>query len=135
MFIKHFSETTEIVSGDRALLRELLNPRKEQMQIDYSLAWAQIQPDQKTVPHTLSYAEVYYILRGDGIMHIDDEEAAIKAQDTIYIPPHAIQWVENTGTIPLAFLCIVNPAWHPEAEQILTDDGGYTGHKEVSREP
>lgn len=126
MLIKHFIDIDEIVSGDRARLRELLNPRKEHVQIDYSLAWAQIKPRERTVPHTLSYAEVYYVLQGNGVMHIDDEQAMIKTQDTVYIPPHAIQWVENTGTVPLSFLCIVNPAWHAEAEQILNNDTRYS---------
>ena len=133
MFIKHFKNTTEITSGDQAILRELLNPRKEHIQIEYSLAWAQILPGMNTVPHTLSYSEVYYILEGNGMMHIDDEADSIEVRDVIYIPPHAIQWVENTGEAPLIFLCIVNPAWHLEAEQILHHDDRYTnkGAKEV----
>ena len=124
-------DATEIISGDKALLRELLNPRTEHLQIEYSLAWAQVVPGAKTLPHTLSYSEVYYVLLGTGIMHIDDEEAPIDVQDVVYIPPHAIQWVENTGSGPLVFLCIVNPAWHPEAEQILNDDTRYADNKEV----
>jgi len=125
MFIKHFKDTTEIISGDRAILRELLNPRKDQVQIEYSLAWALVESGKKTIPHTISYSEVYYILQGAGVMHIDDEHAPVHTQDAIYIPPHAIQWIENTGQEALIFLCIVSPAWHPEAEQILNNDRQY----------
>lgn len=122
MFIKHFKDTTEIISGDKARLRELLNPRKEILQIEYSLAWALVAPGETTLPHVLSYSEVYYILQGTGLMYVNDEHAEVKAQDAIYIPPHAKQWIENTNNDPLTFLCIVNPAWHPEAEQVVKEE-------------
>lgn len=121
MIIKHLADMSEIVSGDRARLRELLNPRTESLQLEYSLAWALVEPDNKTAPHTLTYSEVYYILQGCGIIHIDDESANVRADDTIYIAPHAVQRIENTGKESLIFLCIVNPAWHAEAEQVLGD--------------
>ena len=41
------------------------------------------------------------------------------AGDTIYVPPGAPQFVLNTGVIPLVFLCIVDPAWRVEDEQVL----------------
>jgi mannose-6-phosphate isomerase-like protein (cupin superfamily) len=111
---------SEMQSGDQARLRELFNPRKDPLQIDYSLAWTKVKPGRKTLPHSLVYSEVYYILKGTGIMHIDDEQANVSADTAIYIPPHAIQWIENTGDQELTFLCIVNPPWHAEAEQILS---------------
>jgi mannose-6-phosphate isomerase-like protein (cupin superfamily) len=52
-------------------------------------------------------------------MHIDAESAILKAGQAIYIPPRSTQWIENTGSGPLAFLCIVDPAWRPEDEEIL----------------
>jgi mannose-6-phosphate isomerase-like protein (cupin superfamily) len=118
VIIKHLEDTAEIISGDQARLRELFNPRKEPLQIEYSLAWALVEPGGKTIPHTLSYSEVYYILQGNGVIHIEDEQAEVGTHDAIYIPPHAVQWIENTGNQSLSFLCIVNPPWHTEAEQI-----------------
>jgi mannose-6-phosphate isomerase-like protein (cupin superfamily) len=54
-------------------------------------------------------------------MHIDNEEETVKSNDTIYIPPKAVQFIENTAQEELVFLCIVDPPWQPEAEQILSD--------------
>jgi len=37
----------------------------------------------------------------------------------VYIPPGAVQFIENAGPGRLAFLCIVDPAWTPAAEEIV----------------
>ena len=52
-------------------------------------------------------------------MHIDDETTEVSPGDTIYIPPQAVQWIENTGSDDLEFLCIVDPAWQPNAEELV----------------
>jgi mannose-6-phosphate isomerase-like protein (cupin superfamily) len=121
MIIKHLEDASEILSGDQAHLRELFNPRKETLQFGYSLAWALVEPAKKTTPHTLTYSEVYYILQGTGIIHVGEHHADVRAHDAIYIPPHEVQWIENTNNQSLIFLCIVDPAWHPEAEQVLEE--------------
>jgi mannose-6-phosphate isomerase-like protein (cupin superfamily) len=30
-----------------------------------------------------------------------------------------VQWLENTGKEEIEFLCIVDPAWRPEDEEVL----------------
>ena len=52
-------------------------------------------------------------------MHIDGESAPVHPGQAIYIPPHALQHIENTGTSDLKFLCIVDPAWRAEDEEVL----------------
>ena len=120
MYIKSLDDCSEFIAGDNSILREILNPRKEKsLKINYSLAWAQVLPDEKTLPHKLCISEVYFILKGTGKMHINKEEKSVKQNDTIYIPSEAIQFIENTGTDNLEFLCIVDPAWQACLEQIL----------------
>jgi mannose-6-phosphate isomerase-like protein (cupin superfamily) len=121
MFIKHLANCRQFVAGDNSLLRELLNPNTEHLDIEYSLAWAQVQPGKKTRPHTLDCSEVYYLLKGTGIMHINKEEKTVQKHDVVFIPPEATQWIENTGTEPLELLCIVNPAWQPDKEHITSN--------------
>ena len=50
-----------------------------------------------TWKHAMKTTEVYFILKGKGIMHINDEVEEVGAYDTIYIPPNAVQYIENTG--------------------------------------
>lgn len=120
MLIRQLGKCPEIVSADGCLLRELLNARKDRNAFLYSLAHAVVKSGQVTKPHRLKSSEVYYILEGRGRMHVNQETADAVADCVIDIPPHAIQFIENTGTSDLVFLCIVDPAWRPEDEEILT---------------
>jgi mannose-6-phosphate isomerase-like protein (cupin superfamily) len=119
MIIKDLAEAAEFISGDHARLRELLNPRKEPVALRYSLAHALVPAGRTTKRHRLRTSEVYYILQGSGRMHVDEESAPVKAHQAVYIPPGAVQWIENIGSGPLLFLCIVDPAWRLEDEAVL----------------
>ena len=119
MFIKDLKDCDAFTAGDRTILRELLHPDKEDLRLRYSLAHATVQPGQRSALHRLRTSEVYYILEGEGIMHIDEEAAGVLAGQVIYIPPAATQYIENRGTLPLKFLCIVDPAWRQEDEEVF----------------
>jgi mannose-6-phosphate isomerase-like protein (cupin superfamily) len=119
MFIRDLNQCDEITAGDNSLLREILNPIKDKLDIGYSLAHAKVLPGEFSLEHKLSSSEVYYILHGKAVMHIDDEKAHINTGQVVYIPPGAVQKIENIGETALIFLCIVEPAWKPEVEEIL----------------
>lgn len=119
MYIKKLEECDEFTAGDGTLLRETLHPDKAPLEIRYSLARAVLKAGRTSRPHRLKTSEVYYIIRGTGIMHIDNETSEIGTGHTIYIPPRAVQRLENTGTEDIEFLCIVDPAWRKEDEEIL----------------
>jgi len=44
------------------------------------------------------------------------------AGDTVYIPPRAKQQITNSGSVDLAFLCIVDPAWRSEDEEVVENN-------------
>jgi mannose-6-phosphate isomerase-like protein (cupin superfamily) len=110
---------SQFTAGDGSLLRELLHPGKEPLALRYSLAHATVPKGHATTPHTLGSSEVYYILSGQGRMHIDGKTYDVGPDCTVYIGPGAVQFIENTGTADLKFLCIVDPAWRKEDESIL----------------
>jgi mannose-6-phosphate isomerase-like protein (cupin superfamily) len=120
MIIKDLEDCREIKAGDGSALRELLHPAKGPFECGYSLAHARIKSHEATTPHRLMSSEVYYILEGEGLMHIDGESEAVAAGQAVYIPPRALQSIENTGAADLTFLCLVDPAWRPEDEEILS---------------
>lgn len=119
MLIKDLANCQEIVAGDETLLRELLNPHKEPLELRYSLAHAVVKPMEITKRHRLRSSEVYYILEGEGEMYIDGKREKVKPGQAIYIPPGSIQQIRNIGLSHLQFLCIVDPAWRPEIEEII----------------
>lgn len=119
MLIKKLQDCDEFTAGDNSLLRELLHPDKADLAIRYSLAHAVVKPGVASRPHRLKTSEVYYILEGEGIMHIDGESARVSPGQAVYIPPHSRQYIQNTGKNELKFLCIVDPAWQSEDEEVL----------------
>ncbi len=120
MRIIRLSERAEIPAGDQTRLRELLHPDRDYpFDGRYSLAHAVLAPGQASVAHRLQTDEVYYIIKGRGEMHIDDESAVLQSGDTVEIPPGAVQSIRNLGETDLVFLCIVDPAWRTEDEEIL----------------
>jgi mannose-6-phosphate isomerase-like protein (cupin superfamily) len=119
MLIIDLQNCQEIVAGDATRLRELLRPDPGGVKIRYSLAHATLKPGETSRPHTLKSSEVYYILEGEGVMHIENESARIHPGQAIYIPGSSRQSIENTGSSELRFLCIVDPAWRREDEEVF----------------
>ena len=112
--------TTNARSSSRRTTRccgEYLHPDRDPLALRYSIAHAVVAPGQTTALHRLKGAsEVYIILEGEGLMRIEGESERVRAGHSIYIPPGALQCIDNTGSSDLKFLCIVDPAWQPEAE-------------------
>ncbi len=52
-------------------------------------------------------------------MHIDEESIEVGPECAVYIPPQAMLYIENTGVSVLKFLCIVDPAWREEDEEVF----------------
>jgi mannose-6-phosphate isomerase-like protein (cupin superfamily) len=106
---------------DETLICELLHPERENkdLKIDFSIAHAILRPNESSLSHRMkSSVEIYYILEGKGLMHIENECAEVGPNQAIYIPPHSEQWLENIGDYDLKFLCLVYPSWSAEDEEL-----------------
>jgi mannose-6-phosphate isomerase-like protein (cupin superfamily) len=119
MFIRELQDCQEFIAGDNCALREILHPDKEDLALRYSLAHAVVKPGDTTWEHRLRTSEVYYIIEGEGTMHINGESAPVRPGSTVYIPPMAKQSITNSGKRDLRFICIVDPAWRKEDEEVL----------------
>lgn len=107
---------------DGTLLSEILHPENDPVGMNFSLAHAVLREGEASLPHRLMESvEVYYILEGEGVMHIGDEVRGVSGGDAIYIPPGCVQYIENTGEGYLSFLCIVSPPWRGEDEELVID--------------
>lgn len=112
-------ERPEFLAGDHTRLREILHPAKHQVKLGYSLAHGTLAPGQRSKQHVLKSSEVYYVIAGQGRFTIDGREAPVEAGTTVYVPPGSRQSLENTGLKAMEFLCLVDPAWRGEDEQVL----------------
>ena len=120
MKIVRSQNTSDILAADGTPVKELLSPTKDGLGIRYSIALARLPRGEQNLPHRLkTSSEVYLVTGGRGIMHIDDEAAEVAAGDLVYIPPGALQWIENAGDTDLVFYCIVDPPWRADDESVI----------------
>lgn len=108
-----------VVGGEGTQIRQIFHPHNTMLGIRFSIVKCTVEPARKSKKHILKSAEVYYVLSGKGILHVDDQSCQIKTNEAVYVPPHSEQFIENTENFPLEFLCIVDPAWRKEDEVII----------------
>jgi len=117
--IKRLIDCEEFTAGDGTQLREILHPDKGVFSVGYSLAYAKLAPGLTSLLHRLRTSEVYYILAGRGRMELDGKLTEVGPGDTVYIAPSLTQRITSLGPENLEFLCIVDPAWRAEDEEVL----------------
>ncbi len=123
MIIRHIDNCPRQCVLDTSLLCELLHPDRVSGAggSGCSIAHAVVPAGRSTLHHRLmTSTEFYYILSGAGRMHINGEAEKVRSGHIVLIPPQAIQYIENTGTTDLCFLCIVTPPWKREDEELVS---------------
>jgi mannose-6-phosphate isomerase-like protein (cupin superfamily) len=118
MLISNLDSVEPIAGSEGTQIRQIFHPHNTMLGIRYSIVQCVIEPHKSSRPHRLKSSEVYFVVDGKGVMHVDDESAPIRKNQAVYIPPHSKQFVENTGDTPLEVLCIVDPAWRQQDEQV-----------------
>jgi len=122
MLLRDIKKSKYFKVMDETTLCELLHPAKEEVDLGCSIAHAILEPGKSSLPHKLGKSvEIYYILEGNGHIHINDEEEIVQSGQAIYIPPNAHQWIENIGNDDLKFLCIVTPPWTKYDEELCSN--------------
>lgn len=122
MLIRDIKKSNYFDAVDETVLSELLHPKNDGVNLDFSIAHAVLKPGKSSLPHVLKESvEVYYILEGNGQLHIDLEMGTLESGQAVYIPPKKIQWIKNTGSEDLKFLCIVSPPWREDDEELCTE--------------
>ena len=58
--------------------------------------------------------EIYYVLRGRGLMTLEGERREVGPGDGILIPPGTRHKIRNIGQEPLVFLCCCAPPYSHE---------------------
>ncbi len=119
MLTKSLNQIEAFLAGDKTMIKEVLHPKNDQLDLPYSLAHASVGVGQSSLPHLLKGSEVYYILQGKGRVVIDEESRLLEVGDLVFIPAGAHQHIQNVGEEELRFLCIVAPAWSEEEEEIF----------------
>jgi mannose-6-phosphate isomerase-like protein (cupin superfamily) len=77
-------------------------------------------------PHRHAQSEVYYVLSGDGVVHIEGVEHRLRARTCVFIPGDAWHGARNTGTEPLRLLYVFAADSFSDVKYIFpaADSGG-----------
>ena len=115
----NLADRPEFLAGDHTVLRELLHPGKQPLTIGYSMAHGILDPGARSKRHRLTSSEVYHIIAGRGRLTVDDAVVVVEPGSVVYVPPGCTQSLDNLGSTDIEFLCLVDPAWRPEDEDVL----------------
>lgn len=119
MLIKSIAQVQAFVAGDKTIIQEWLHPKNDPANVPYSIACATVHAGMASLPHALQHStEVYIIQAGKGTVYIDGAPYLVNAGDLVLIPAGATQYIENTGTEALRFLCLVSPPWQ-QADELV----------------
>jgi len=114
MDIVNWDAAPAIVTKDTSIIREILAPRNSAI-ARQSLAEATLPVGAATQAHRHpATEEIYYILKGTGLMRVEGDERTVIPGDGIAILPGARHQIRNNGTSDLVFLCCCVPAYEDE---------------------
>ncbi len=119
MSLRKNSEINFIEGNEGTKIKQYFHPHNTLNGINYSLAQFMLEPGKKSKLHKIKSSEIYYILEGSGNLIVEEEIHHLQKDDSVYVPPNSKQFMENSGTVNLKFLCIVEPAWKADDEILL----------------
>ena len=119
MSLRRDSEIDSIQGNEGTKIKQYFHPHNTLNGINYSVAQFTLESGKKSKLHKINSSEIYYILEGSGNITINEDTHQIKKDDSVYVPPNSKQFIENSGTADLKFLCIVEPAWKADDEVLL----------------
>ena len=70
-------------------------------------------PPGRAPAHSHTYDEVVYVIEGQGVLHLSDEETPIRAGSCIHLPPLVAHSLENTGAGNMRVLGVFHPQGDP----------------------
>ena len=76
--------------------------------IDYRISMYQPKAYVETHSHKVQ-EQVYHVIDGEGLMHIDGEDHVVRKHDFIFLPPGVPHAISNTGLVDLVFLVVTSP--------------------------
>ena len=104
-------EKERFAALDGAVVEEL-NSKEEREALGLSFALGTLTKERKgKIHHHNISEEIYYVISGEGKIHLDGFRGEIKKDTLIFIPKTIKHGLENTGDKDLEILCIANPPY------------------------
>ncbi|QWR76419.1 cupin domain-containing protein [Candidatus Magnetomonas plexicatena] len=117
-----FKSVLSYITKDGSEIRELMHPSVHGNK-NQSLASAIIAVGKETLWHKhIATEELYHVVSGTGLMHIDGDEFEVNPGDTILIEPGLPHKIKNTAVEPLQILCASSPPYSHDDTVLLADE-------------
>jgi len=120
--LSHYNEVTAYITKDKSEIRELMHPSTHDCN-NSSLAEARVPIGATTLLHLHHESEeVYYVIQGEGKMHLNTDSFPLTKGDSLCIKPGTPHRITNIGDCELRILCICSPAYQHE-DTLLLEEG------------
>jgi len=117
MEIRNIKKNRYFNSVDGSEITEVFGiPTKNLKEV--SLAYAIVKPNSATLNHLHSFLEIYTIIKGNGVMHVNEEAHFVKKNDSILIPAKSSHFIKNSGKKNMEFYCICVPAFTEDGTEL-----------------
>lgn len=105
-YVKDMEKVDMTPSGAiKAVKQVAIGP--EQGWEDYVMRIMTVEPGGNTPKHAHEWPHINYVISGEGVLMIDEQEFGIHDGACAYVPSGASHRFTNTGASPLQFICIV----------------------------
>lgn len=92
-----------------ALSKMLVRPENSDSAL-FDFRISTYQPKGYVAPHRHTIQEqIYYILKGEGLMELEGERTVVTPWTVVHIPPQVEHAIYNTGMIDLKFVVVTTP--------------------------
>ena len=111
MEIVNRDDVVPFITKDTSIIREIVSPANSSL-FNQSLAEAIVPVGRATDEHYhVETEEIYYVIKGQGLMKIGDEKREVSEGDGIVIEPGMNHKIWNTSDVDLVFLCCCAPSY------------------------
>ena len=74
-----------------------------------TLAFTTLEPGHTARPHSHPHEQIVYVLEGELLFVVGDEEAVVRAGDMLVVPPGVEHWAQTLGEEPALDLSVFTP--------------------------
>ena len=119
MRIYHLSEQHLTAEPDYNTVAKRFFPWDGMTADDWGGAWVQVLPGETSTPHHHEENEVFFVVRGSGVLRHGEEEHRVGFGSSMYMEPGTEHCLTNDGDEPLLFVSI----WWDKPVRLSADPG------------
>jgi quercetin dioxygenase-like cupin family protein len=82
---------------------------------NFAMRYFEIEPGGRSSLDKHAHDHGVMILRGKGLVVINDKEFEIGFGDIVYIPPYEMHQFKNIGDEPFGFICVIPPKYEEKS--------------------